>query len=195
MNLDILNKWLTLVANLGVMGGLVLVAMQMNLNTATIRLQNELELNRELAAGELAYMGDSAYIAFAVAQFHPGELTEAQLGQVWAYLHVNMLAAQNNWLAYRSGLGSQDSWAHAKSLAIGYLGFRAGRIWWEHDKFEYESDFVEQIDAELAGSDPVDLEHTTRQMLDEIHGLDQIEAKLSPSSRSSSTLSATVPRT
>jgi len=42
MNLDQLNKWLTLVANLGVMGGLVLVAMQMNFNTATIRLQNDL---------------------------------------------------------------------------------------------------------------------------------------------------------
>ena len=51
MKLDAVNKWLTLLANFGVIGGLVLVAIQMNFNTKTISLQNDLELNRALAAG------------------------------------------------------------------------------------------------------------------------------------------------
>jgi hypothetical protein len=172
MNLDALNKWLTLLANFGVIGGLVLLAIQMNFNTETIRLQNDLELNREFAAAELAYMGDSTSVAYANALFHPGELTEPQLGQFWAYLHNYMLAAQNNWLAYRDGQASEVSWKHAKGQAAGFIGFPAARIWWKYDKFEYEPDFVEQIDSELSERDPVEVQRVTQQMLDEIRSLD-----------------------
>jgi len=101
MNLDAVNKWLTLLANFGVIGGLVLVAIQMNFNTETISLQNDLELNRALAAGELAYMGDSTPLAYANAVFRPADLTEAQLGQFWAYLHharsAEQLACLSKW--------------------------------------------------------------------------------------------------
>ncbi len=176
MNFDQLNKWLTLVANFGVIGGLVLVAMQMNFNTETIRLQNDLELNRAIAAGELAYLGDSAPTAWANAVLHPADLTDAQLGQVWAYLHNVMLAAQNNWLAYKDGQASEVSWIHARSQAAAFIGFRVGRIWWSHDKFEYETGFVEQVDAALIGRDPLEVEHVTRQMLDEIRSLEPNEA-------------------
>ncbi len=49
MNLDQVNKWLTLVANFGVIGGLVLVAMQMNLATEAINQQSDIELSRGIA--------------------------------------------------------------------------------------------------------------------------------------------------
>ena len=80
MNLDPLNKWLTLVANLGVMAGLGLVAMQMNFNTETIRLQNGSDLTRGFSAGELTLMGDTGAAAWTTAVLHPAELTDAQLG-------------------------------------------------------------------------------------------------------------------
>ena len=171
MSLDSLNKWLTLLANFGVIGGLVLVALQMNFNTETMRLQNDLELNRALSAGELAYMGDSTSIAYNNALFHPEQLTEPQLGQLWAYLHNVMLAAQNNWLAYRQGQASEASWNHARKQAASFISFRAGRIWWDHDKFEYEEDFVAQIDEELTSMDPLDVERVTREMLEQIRAL------------------------
>jgi hypothetical protein len=165
MNLDAVNKWLTLLANFGVIGGLVLVAIQMNFNTKTISLQNDLELNRALAAGELAYMGDSTPTAHANAVFRPADLTEAQVGQFWAYLHHAMLAAQNNWLAYQNGRASDVSWNHARDQAVAHLGSRAARIYWKYGKFEFYVDFVEQIDAQLAGRDPLQAEGAMRQML------------------------------
>jgi hypothetical protein len=173
MNLDALNKWLTLVANFGVIGGLVLVAVQMNFNTKTIRLQNDLELNRELAAGELAIMGDSTHIAYANALFHPADLTEAQLGQLWAYLHNALLAAQNNWLAYQNGQASDASWKHARDQAAVHLGSRAAQVYWKYDKFEYQADFVDQIDSKLAESDTLQVEAAWQQMLDEIRSLER----------------------
>lgn len=50
--------------------------------------------------------------------------------------------------------------------------FRAGRIWWDLDKFEYETGFVREIDSELAGSEPQDFERVFRRMLDSIRRLD-----------------------
>lgn len=177
MNLEQVNKWLTLVANFGVIGGLVLVAMQMNFNAETIRQQNDIELYRGFAAGELAFMGDSTASAWAAALFHPAELTEVQIGQVWAYLHNALLAAQNNWLSYRDGMASEESWARARALAASYISFRVGRIWWKNDKFEFEQHFVEQVDAELANMGAMDVSQITQQMLDEVHNLDGNAAK------------------
>lgn len=127
MNLDALNKWLTLLANFGVIGGLVLIAMQMNFTAGTIRLQNDIDLNKGIAAGELAIMGDSAASAFATAVLRPSELSDIE--QLWAYLHNVMLSAQNTWLAYQLGLASEQSWAFAKRQAAGFVGFPAGVIW------------------------------------------------------------------
>ena len=172
MNLETLNKWLTLLANFGVIGGLVLVAVQMNVNAERISLQNDLEMNRQLAAGELAVMGDSAATAYTNAIFRPAEMTETQLGQFWAYLHHALLASQNNWIAYRNGRASTDSWNHAKAQAAAHLGSRAARIWWAYDKFEFHAAFVDEIESELSKSDPLIIEEAMRQMLDEIRSLE-----------------------
>ena len=99
------------------------------------------------------------------------ELTEAQLGQFWAYLHHALLAAQNNWLAYQNGWASEVSWHHARDQAVAHLGSRAAQIYWKYDKFEYHTGFVEQIDAQLAQSEPMQIETAMRQMLEEIRSL------------------------
>jgi hypothetical protein len=175
MNLDALNKWLTLLANFGVIGGLVLIAMQMNFTAGTIRLQNDIDLNKGIAAGELAIMGDSAASAFATAVLRPSELTDIELQQFWAYLHNVMLSAQNTWLAYQLGLASEQSWTFAKRQAAGFVGFPAGLIWWKYDRFEYEPAFADQIDAELADTAALDLRHIMQSMLDEIRAIDSKE--------------------
>jgi len=172
MNLDALNKWLTLLANFGVIGGLVLIAMQMNFTAGTIRLQNDIDLNKGIATGEIAIMGDSAASAFATAVLRPSEISDIELQQLWAYLHNVMLSAQNNWLAHQDGLASERSWAFARRQAAAFIGFPAGRIWWKYDRFEYEPDFAEQIDSELAAAGPLELKSIMLSMLAEIRAID-----------------------
>ena len=120
MNFDQLNKWLTPVANFGVIGGLVLVAVQMHFNTDAIRLQNALDNNRGIAEAEVALMdGSNAAEAWMAATLHPAELTESQLAQFWSYLHVLMLTTENTWLAYEDGLAPEQSWLRAKRGSVG----------------------------------------------------------------------------
>ena len=82
MKLDRLNQWLSLVANIGVIAGFILVAYQLNLNTESIRLRNAMDLNRDTSAAEIAYMGEATHVALANAIFRPADMTDEQMGQV-----------------------------------------------------------------------------------------------------------------
>jgi hypothetical protein len=179
VNMDQVNKWLTLVANFGVIGGMVLVAMQMNLATEAINQQSDIELSRGIAAGELAFMGESTATAWAVALFHPAELDEVQIGQVWAYLNNTLLSVQQTWLSNREGMASDATWARARAMGAAYVDFGAGRIWWQENKGFFEPDFVEEIDSELASKSPSNgLLETVKRMLEEIHQLEQKPAMI-----------------
>ncbi len=69
MNLDRLNQWLSLGANVGIVVGFILIAVQLNLNTEAIRLQNRLDFNRGFAAGEIAFMGETTHISPSRMQY------------------------------------------------------------------------------------------------------------------------------
>ena len=125
MNLDTLNKWITPLANLGVLGGLPMVAVQMNLNTQAIKLQNSFELNRGAASAELGVLGDTTHIALATAMLNPSELTDAQMMQLWSYQNVITFSVENQWIAYQDGLVTKEARDRARQTAVSYFGFRA----------------------------------------------------------------------
>ena len=95
MKFDSFNRWLSLLASVGVLAGFALVAFQLNLNTKAIRLQTAISVNQQMVAGEIAYMGETTHTAFALAAFDPSALTTEQVGQVWAYLNVGMNSVWN----------------------------------------------------------------------------------------------------
>ena len=174
MNMDRVNKWLTLVANFGVILGLVLVAMQMKLATEAINQQSDIELSRGIAEGELAFMGESTATAWAVALFNPAQLDEVQIGQVWAYLNNTLLFVQQTWLSNRAGMASDSTWERARAMGATYLNFGAARIWWEEYKWGFDQDFAKEIDLALAKNDPSNnVVEVTRRMLKEILQLEQ----------------------
>jgi len=182
VNFDQVNKWLTLIANFGVIGGLVLVAMQMNLATQAINHQSDIELSGSIAAGELAFMGESTATAWAVAVLNPAELDEVQVAQLWAYLNNALLSVQQTWLSNRKGMASDATWARARVMGAANLNFGAGRIWWQEAKWFYAPDFVEEIDSELVKmSSSAPLVENVKKMLEEIHQLEQ-EPAMTPKS-------------
>jgi hypothetical protein len=152
MNLDQVNKWLTLVANVGVVVGIVLVAVQLHENAEATRVQSEYALTGAVQSAEIACIGDTLSEAMITAVLKPSELTEAQVYQVWCYLDVAISAAQYTWLAYRDGHASQETWDNAKQQLVDYMDFDIGRIIWNHlkSKSEFSSLAVDEIDKALA---------------------------------------------
>ena len=169
--MDRLNQWLSLLANVGVVVGFVLIAAQLNLNTEAIRLQNRLDMNRATTAGEIAFMGETTHVAFANAVLRPSELTDEQMGQVWAYLNITLTGAWNTWIAYQAGFATEGDWAEAKDIAKLYLSFPVAMIYWKNAKTNYGAGFVDAVDAELSSSNPDIMELEYRGMLADIRQL------------------------
>ena len=116
-------------------------------------------------------------MACATAVLNPERLTDAQVGQVWAYSNNSLMAAQNTWLAYSNGLASKESWDYAKRYASAHVGFRFGSIWWRSTTILYDPSFVEAIDKEVVESDAFFIERAMREIVDEIRKLESDEAK------------------
>ena len=155
MNLDQVNKWLMLVANLGVLAGIVLVAFQLKENTDATRVQSAYALNDTTIGGDIGCMGDTTADAVTAAYFKPQELTEAQLMQTWCSVELSALAAQNSWLAYREGRASQETWDAAQGSLLAYMDFGVGRIIRNNIKsgLQFPQEIVDEIDKAFAQGD------------------------------------------
>ena len=178
MTLDDANKWLGAVANVGVLVGFLLVAYQLSLNTEAIRLQSSVDADQQAIAGELAFMGETTHEAFSIALLDPGALTDAQVGQMWAYLGVGMSANMNLWRAYEAGFISAEELESQMELSMpNYVGYPFGRIYWDAIKQKgFPPDFADRVDA-IAAKHPNTLLQQYRAMLEGVRNLRSVGAE------------------
>lgn len=149
MKLDRYGGWLALAANLGVVAGLVLLAVELRQNTQVVRAQAVTNLMTGLMSAETAFMGEDTAAAYVVALDSPETLTGEEIVKVWAVLNVTMMAVQQTHSMYALGLATEESWNTAVDWASGSLNFPFSRMWWRQMKNIFPSDLVEEIDAAL----------------------------------------------
>ncbi len=152
MEFDRVNRWLTLAANFGLLGGLVLVALQLNQTSQLARTQlvNEVSItNTQLWAG---LMGEDPSEAIANSIENPSEMTFADFMVADAYLYTAMNMFHRNYLLAREGMFDERDWhLSIDSLGTWFLGNEFGRAWWnEEARLFFEPDFVAYIDQHLA---------------------------------------------
>ena len=180
MTLDDANKWLVAVANVGVLVGFLLVAYQLSLNTEVIRLQATVGTDRQTIAGELAFMGETTHEAFSLAVLDPGALTDAQVGQMWAYLGVGLTASLNLWRSYEAGFTSAEELERSMEFYIpNYVGYDFGRIYWNAVKQGFPPEFADRVDA-VAAKHPDTLVEQYRAMLEGVRNLRSVGAESEP---------------
>ena len=154
MKLDRFGGWLALAANLGVVAGLILLALELRQNTQVVKAQSVTNLFMGMAAGETAFMGEDTAAAYVKALDSPETLTDEEISIVWAYLNVRMWSVQQAYSMHTLGLASDETWQTAKSWAFVSINFPFGQVWWDEVKFIYPSDMVEEIDRDSANADP-----------------------------------------
>jgi hypothetical protein len=90
---DAPNKWLTLVSNLGVAAGFVLLATQIKQSADEIRLQQLSGRFDGTRTAAVAMFGETAHSALATALLRPSELNADQITQLWALLEMYVIDA------------------------------------------------------------------------------------------------------
>ena len=153
MNWDRVSRWSTAVSNLAVVAGLVLVAVQIQQNTALTRAQlmNDYFLaDMEL---ELAMMGDDPALSFTKAVFHPENLTEYDAAVLDRYFNYGIVQLRRLREMDRMGLAG-EGWEAGIGYLQWHLGNEAGRRWWLQTRGDGPGDsFTAAMDSVLAESD------------------------------------------
>ncbi len=153
MDTDKINRWLTLSANVGVIAGLILVAVQINQYTQITKAQitNDYYLaDMEL---ELAMMGDNPAGSWIKAVYTPNDLTNEDAAIVDRYFNYGLVQIQRMQKMNELGL-AEDDWEDRFDYLRWHLGNEVGRHWWAHIKEGYPEDFAQSIDKVLiAGND------------------------------------------
>ena len=145
MEMDRLNRWLILGANLGVVVGLVFLAIELNQNTkATIAAASEEATKQSLDYFALGM--DNQVIARARYKHSVGdELSAFEKNQLWWHQYYNFRIFENIFLQYRRGYYEENEWIRYEKI----IHFRLttdpfAQQMWEDRAFSWTKEFKEE---------------------------------------------------
>ena len=145
MNSEKLANWLQIVGNLGILAGLIMVAVQINQNTASVKgsayqawVAANMELNMSFAGAEAISQGD----------LDSANLTEESQAAfaMWNMSLMQMVQATD--YLYRTGTLDKNLRDKEIHRAAGHLEYPGVREWWDAGgKTQLTPEFVELIES------------------------------------------------
>jgi len=137
-----------LAANLGVIAGLILVAVQINQNTAITKAQIANDYYIADMTLELAMMGENPADSFNKAVYAPDEITTADAVVLDRYFNYGMVQIQR--LQKMDELGmAYEGWRERVNYLKWHFGNEVGQRWWNEVKDGYPDEFREYVDSIL----------------------------------------------
>jgi len=112
MNLEKLNTWLTLSANVGVIAGIVFLAYELGQNREMMRAQTRDSITEKLANWSLEISTDPI-AAQILVNGNRGEELNLETGEQAAYnlmVQSNFRLWENEWYQYQIGLFAEHVW-------------------------------------------------------------------------------------
>ena len=154
MKWDRTNRWLTLAANVGVLGGLLLVALQIRQNTTITRAQVTNDYYMADLQLELAMMGEDPAASWTKALYSPADLTPYDAAVLDRYFNYGLVQLNRLERMHELGL-ADDEWESRINYLGWHLGNEVGRRWWAAAQKGYSPEFVASVESILisAGGD------------------------------------------
>lgn len=154
MNFTKLTPWLTIIANLGLVAGMVLVAYEINQNSQLARtaLINEGNIASNQFWANL--MGETPADVIAKAVECPEAMTYSDFIVMDAFLFTGMNIQYRNYELAQEGIFTDEDWrASVEGYAAWYLGNPYGRAWWETEgETFFAKEFSDYVDLQLEGT-------------------------------------------
>ncbi len=147
-----ISSWLQIASNVGLIGGLVLVAVQIQQHRDLTRLQMRLDFIGSFQQMELGMLGEEPSVAWSKSIRDPASLSDADVKVVDSYL-INQL---NQWerLVEMEKADLVERGALARSIRRStwfYFGGPFARRWWGsmRDQGGWDPEFVRLLDAQI----------------------------------------------
>jgi hypothetical protein len=149
---DRVNSWLSLIASVGILAGLVLVAIELNQNTDQLRLQLVFQTTQKIFENNRDLLGDNPTPTIAKSHTNPEDLTYEEF--LIAGSHVlNLLNEwEDRFFVHEAGLISDQEWKRHIDENIDWtLGNRFAQGFWQASKSAFEPEFARYVDQALRG--------------------------------------------
>lgn len=144
--LDRLNKWLTLAANVGVIGGLLLVFVEVRQNADLTRTQMEQQMNDMLATIELSIAEPEMAAVWVKSVREPEALADREIRMLDAHLSSILLEWDYVIQMEASGLVTRDRVRrHIANTAPVYFGSRFAKNWWQAQLSGWQGTIMEDV--------------------------------------------------
>ena len=149
MNVDGTNRWLTLIANIGVIVGLIFLALEIRQNTEVARSAVDLEITTlgtdfHLRVAENPELARAYYIGMR----DPDSLTDDERMQLHYVIPAVFLLMEGAHKQYLRGYLPVDGWEPYEGLISSLLRNSIVRDWWIRGSTVFSQDFeavVEKI--------------------------------------------------
>jgi len=144
-----LNQWIALLANVGVLIGVFVVAYELRQNTIAM----EANTRQEFAAQDLEYLStvlDPSVLSVALTKSQRGDqLTDLELSQLIQRQHMNFRVFENAFYQFRKGTLEAHEWSRYEQIIRILLcgdNTQKAKSMWEQFRPGFVPEFAEVVD-------------------------------------------------
>ena len=155
MNMDHVNKWLTLGANIGVLAGIFLLIAEINHNSAVSEMQ--FYIDRRAGVDELSsIMLDDDFASLwnrSISQ--PESISSADFNRLGAYLSRRTASWRLNFVMEDRGFrGRGSAQNYLNNTIAAYFGNPVAQLWWKTQRNSWPDGFAAVMDESMKEVSP-----------------------------------------
>ena len=143
-------NWFQIFGNVGLLVGLVLIALQINQATYLVRSQLVSDQYSDRMSARVAMMGEHPADTFAKAVFEPEQLTDSELVVMDAWMDREISYWRRVKQLTDTGVYPPEIWQQHSTQVDYALASKFGRSWWTLSRDQYlqnDAEFVLAIDV------------------------------------------------
>ncbi len=145
------GQTIQMLANVGVLAGIVFLALEIRQNSYAVQAQSRAQIASD-AADHLMRIAENPQITEIYIRANDGEeLSEVEQWQLLYWLQSRVRRWENIHYQYRQGLYSEEDYVGNRTAWRGALSSQSARQHWEQNRDSFSPEFAAEIDRLLAG--------------------------------------------
>lgn len=154
MNRSKLNEWLTLIANLAVVGGIVFLAVEIHQNNELLRSESR----QALISNDLTSLTENVAYADVFVKLASGEELSAREQMQLSFIYtIDLRNREFEYFQYVNGLLDEETWLSYRQVILINHSSDRGRVWWDRvGRRIVDPEFGRLVDELLENAEPDD---------------------------------------
>lgn len=149
-----LNEWLTLVANIAVVGGIIFLAVEINQNNELLRSESR----QSLIANDVTSLSANLDHADIFVKLGNGQALTAEEQMRLSFMFtIDLRNREFEYFQYTNGLLDEETWLSYRQVLVLNHSASPGKEWWENvGRSIVDPEFANLVDDLLLNAEPDD---------------------------------------